>query len=361
MSAVEDGDKVLLSRLVGLVSTAELATLLADPEGSDDVPPDVGPEVEDESGTETSVELDGEGPALEVEEPGTVALEIGPLGDDEDSVYGPPVDDISAEDGLPSGAVPVLDRSEGVELAAFELVVSGDESSVLPVLDGLADRRLSVNELGSAEDESDNVEDDSRLDVTGVMVVRKLLLLVLVRVVRVVSREVTVADESDGLLGTINEELPSPLERLVYALDTVDDELIVQVSTLVVVRSVIWEVDKFVAIVATTLVVMVRGRLDARVAVLELPKDAGGLGAEDEGSPELGFRDEGDDGLAKVEGVSSDDDVSVGGTSDSDVVAGLEGLEELEGPKLEGTADVGTLDTTVPEDDSVEVEAPFEL
>ncbi|KAG6357932.1 hypothetical protein INS49_013815 [Diaporthe citri] len=33
VSVVEDGDKVLLSRLVGLVSTAELAILLADPEG----------------------------------------------------------------------------------------------------------------------------------------------------------------------------------------------------------------------------------------------------------------------------------------------------------------------------------------
>lgn len=349
VSAVEDGDKVLFSRLVRLVSTMELGMLLADTESSEDMPPDVGLEVEDESGTETSVELGREGPALEDEGPGAVALEIGPLGD-EDSVYGPPVDDVSAEDGLPFGAVPVLDSTEGVELAAVELVVSGDESSVLPVLGELVDTRLSVTELGSAEDASDNVEDDSRLDVTDVIVVRLLLL-----VVRVVSRDVTVTNESDGLLGAIDEELSSPVERLVYALDTVGDELIVQVSTLVVVRSVIWEVDKFVAIVVTMLVVIVRGRLDGRIAVLELPTDSGGLGAEDEGSAELKLRDEGDDGLAKVEGIRSDDDVWVGGTSDSDVAEGLEGF------KLEGAADVGTLDNTVPEDGTVGVEASFEL
>lgn len=356
VSAVEDGDKVLFSRLVRLVSTMELGMLLADTEGSEDMPPDVGLEVEDESGTETSVELGGEGPALEDEGPGAVALEIGPLGD-EDSVYGPPVDDVSAEDGLPFGAVPVLDSSEGVELAAVKLVATGDESSVLPVLGGLVETRLSVAELGSAEDESDNVEDDSRLDVTDVVIVRLLLVLL----VRAVSRDVTVTDESDGLLGAIDEELSSPLERLVYALDTVGDELIVEVSTLVVVRSVIWEVDKFVGIVVTMLVVIVRGRLDARIAELELPTDSGELGAEDEGSVELKLRDEGDDGLAKVEGISSDDDVWVGGTSDSDVADGLGELDGLEGFKLEGAADVGTLDNTVPEDGTVRVEASFEL
>lgn len=108
VSAVEDGDKVLVSPLVGLVSTAELAILLADPDGSEDMPPDVGLEVEDESGAETSFVVAEEDSALEDEGPGTVALEIGPLGD-EDSAYGPPVEDVSAEDGLPLGAVPVPD------------------------------------------------------------------------------------------------------------------------------------------------------------------------------------------------------------------------------------------------------------
>ncbi|KAK7700694.1 hypothetical protein SLS64_010838 [Diaporthe eres] len=218
---MEDGDKVLLSRLVGLVSTAELAMLLADPEGSEDMPPDVGLEVEDESGAETSVGVDEEGPALEDEASDTIALETGPLAD-EDSVYGPPVEDISAEDGLALGTVPVID-----------------------------------------------------------------------------------------------------------ILDTGGDELIVQVSTLVVVRSVIWEVDKFVAIVVTTLVVIVVGRLGARLAVLELSTGSGELGPEDEGSAELGFKDESDAELARVEGVSSDDD--------------------------------GPLDNAVPEGGAAEVEAPFEL
>lgn len=225
---------------------------------------------------------------------------------DEDSVYGPPVDDVSAEDGLP---------------------------------------------LGSAEVEPDSVENDSRLEVPGVMVVRKLLVLE-----KVVSRVVTVTEESDGLLGTVNV-LTSPLEILVYPLDTADDELIVQVSTLVVVRSEIWEVDEFVAITVTTLVVIVRGRLGARVSVLELPTDSGELGAEDEVSAELRLRDEGDEGLAKVEGVSSDD-VKAGRLSEPGVVDGPEGLE---GFKVEGATDIGTLDKTVSEDDTAGFEAPLEL
>ncbi|KAI7777569.1 hypothetical protein LA080_003404 [Diaporthe eres] len=242
VSVMEDGDKVLLSRLVGLVSTAELAILLADPEGSEDMPPDVGLEVEDESGAETSVGVDEEGPALEDEAPDTIALETGPLAD-EDSVYGPPVEDISAEDGLALGAVPVID-----------------------------------------------------------------------------------------------------------ILDTGGDELIVQVSTLVVVRSVIWEVDKFVAIVVTTLVVIVAGRLGARLAVLELSTGSGELGPEDEGSAELGFKDESDAELARVEGVGSDDDACAGGTSEPGAVDGLD-----------VAADDGPLDNAVPEDGAAEVEAPFEL
>lgn len=239
---MEDGDKVLLSPLVGLVSTAELVILLVDPEGSEDMPPDAGLEVEDEGGAETSVGVDEEGPSLEDEGPGTVALETGPL-EDEDSVYGPPVEDVSAEDGLLLGAVPVVD-----------------------------------------------------------------------------------------------------------ILDTVGDELIVQVSTSVVVRAVIWEVDIFVAIVVTMLVVIVVGRLGARLAVLELSTGSGELGPEDEGSAELGFKDESDTELARVEGVSSDDGVCVGGTSEPGVVDGLD-----------DAADDGPLDNAVPEDGTAEVEAPFEL
>lgn len=248
---------------------------------------------------------DGEVDAVSAVEDGDKALL--PRLVDEDSVYGPPVDDVSAEDGLP---------------------------------------------LGSAEVEPDGVENDSRLDVPGVMVVRKLLVLE-----KVVSREVTITDESDGLLGTVNEELTSPLEALVYPPDTADDELIVQVSTLVVVRSEIWEVDEFVAITVTTLVVIVRGRLGARVSVLELPTDSGELGAEDEVSAELRLGDEGDEGLAKVEGVSSDD-VKAGGLSEPGVVDGPEGLE---GFRVEGAVDVGTLDNTVSEDDTAGFEAPLEL
>lgn len=234
---------VLVLRPV-LVSTAELVILLADPEGSGDTPPDVGLEVEDESGAEISVGADEEGSVLEDEGTDTTAL---------DSVYGPPVEEVSAEDRLPLGAEPVLD-----------------------------------------------------------------------------------------ILGTM------------------DDGLIVQVSTSVVVRSVIWEVDKFVAIVVTRLVVIVRGKvlveivrgkvLVARLVVLELSTGSGELGPEDEGSAELGFKDESDAELAGVEGVSSDDDVSAGGTSEPGVVDGLD-----------GAADDGPLDNAVPEDGTAGVEASFEL
>lgn len=254
---------------------------------------------------DTGADSDGDVDAVSAVEDGIRALLPRLVNDD--SVYGPPVDDVSAEDGLP---------------------------------------------LGSAEVEPDSVENDSRLDVPSVIVVRKLLLLE-----KVVSREVTMTDESDGLLGTANEELTSPLEALVYPLDTVDDELIVQVSTLVVVRSEIWEVDEFVAITVTTLVVIVRGRLGAGVAVLELPTDNGELGAEDKVSAELRLSDEGDEGLAEVEVVSSGD-VRAGGLSEPGVVGGLEALE---GFKLEGAADVGTLDNTVPEDDPAGFEDPLEL
>ena len=254
-------------------------------------------EVETEGDTETSGVLE-DGPVLGNEKLDTIALDIGPLAD-EDSVYGPPVDDVSVTDGMLLGAVPVLDGPEGVGLAGTELVVSADESSELPTLDG--------PELESAEDESDSVMDDARLDVTDARVVSKLLM-----VVAVVSREVTVTEESDGLLSTTVEELTGPLERLVTALDTMGNELIVQVSTLVVVRSVIWEVDEFVAIVVTTLVVIVIGRLGVRLAVLELPTD------------------------------SSE-------------------LESAEEAKLDVAADVGTLDNAVPEDGAAEEEAPVEL
>lgn len=239
--AVEDGDEVLLSRLVGLDSTAELAALLADPEGPEDIPPDAGLEVEDDS------RLDVTGVAL-VRTPVLVVKEV-------------------------SREVTVADESAGLE-----------------------------------------VKDDSRPDVTGVMVVKMSVL-----VVKEVSREVTVIDESGGLLGTVNEELSSPLERLVNTLDAVGNELIVQVSTRVVVRSVIWEVDEFVATTVTRLVVIVRGKLDARVAVLELPTGSGELGPTDEGSAELGFKGEGEDKLARVEGVSSEDDKRLESEAGSDV------------------------------------------
>lgn len=129
----------------------------------------------------------------------------------------------------------------------------------------------------------------------------------------------------------------------------VDDELIVQVSTLVVVRSVIWEVDRFVAIVVTRLVVIVIGRLDARLTVFELSTDSRELGPEDEGDAEL----------SRVGGVDPDDDVPAGGTSEPDVV---ERLGELGGFKLDVVAEVEILDKTVPEDDdTAEEEASLEL
>lgn len=128
-----------------------------------------------------------------------------------------------------------------------------------------------------------------------------------------------------------------------------DDELIVQVSTLVVVRSVIWEVERFVAIVVTRLVVIVMGRLEARLTVLELSEDSRELGPEDEGDAEL----------SGVGGVDPDDDVPAGGSSEPDVV---ERLGELGGFKLDVAAEVETLDKMVPEDDdTAEEEASLEL
>lgn len=88
--AVEDGDGVSLSLLVALDSTSELTVLLADPEDTEDIPLDAGLEVGREDGAETSLRLEDD--PLGVGGPDTTALEIGLLGD-EDSVYGPPVDD----------------------------------------------------------------------------------------------------------------------------------------------------------------------------------------------------------------------------------------------------------------------------
>lgn len=88
--------------------------------------------------------------------------------------------------------------------------------------------------------------------------------------------EISGGPEDDPVLGvggldrTALEVGPLETEGSVYgppvddvALDTVGNELIVQVSTLVVVRPVIWEVDELVAIVVTWLVVTVKGRVEA--------------------------------------------------------------------------------------------------
>lgn len=196
--AVEERDSVLVSLLVALVSAAELAVLLTEPEAAGDVSLDAG--LEDGGGLDTE------------------ALEVGPLAK-EDSVYGPPVDDPP---------------------------------------------------------------------------------------------------------------------------DTVGNELIVQVSTSVVVRSVIWEVDAFVAIVVIRLVVTVMGRLE--------------LGLEGEGRIGLVFKDDGDgdgDGdaeLSSAEGADSEDDAWA-----------VEGLGELEKLRLDVSDEEGLLDSADPEDDTAEEEASFEL
>lgn len=207
--AVDGGDRVSLSLLVALVSMAELAVLLTDPEGSED-------------GAETSVRPEDD-TVLGVGGLDTTALEIGPFGD-EDSVYGPLVDD---------------------------------------------------------------------------------------------------------------------------ALDPVGNELVAQVSTFDVVKSVIWEVDEFVAIVAIRLVVTVMGRLEALLTVFELSTDGSELGPDDEGSAGLVFEDEGDAELSRVEGVDSDNDVKAGGTSEPGEVERLGGFE---GFRLDVAADVETLDTEVASD-----------
>lgn len=95
------------------------------------------------------------------------------------------------------------------------------------------------------------------------------------------------------------------------------------------------------AIVVTTLVVIVMGRLEARLTVSELSTE-----------------DEGDAELSRVGGVEPDDDVSAGGTSEPNVV---ERLRELGGFKLDVVAEVEILEKTVPEDDTAEEEASLEL
>ncbi|KAL1861831.1 hypothetical protein Daus18300_008647 [Diaporthe australafricana] len=169
--------------------------------------PDTDTAPVDEADTDPPFEVGKTEPTVpEAELPG------GPFGND-DSVYGPAVDDVSAKDRLTLiVVVSVLDIPEGAGLA--------------------------VAELGPDDEEYNTVEDDSRVDTTGVRVVRKLLL-----VMKVVPMEMTVADESDALVGTADEELTGPMERLVYVLDTMEDEPNVQVSTSVVVKSVIWEVE----------------------------------------------------------------------------------------------------------------------
>lgn len=277
--AAEDRDKVLVVRLAGLVSTAELAILLlaAGPVGSVDTPLEIITEFEGESVAESSVDLE-ESPVLGNEGPETTALEGGPLGND-DSVYGPAVDDVSAKDRL-----------------TLTVVVS--------VLNGPGATGLAITELGPDDEEYNTVGDDSRVDTTGVRVVRKLLL-----VTKVVPMETTVADESGALLGTADEELAGPIERLVYVLDTMDDELNVQVSTSVVVKSVTWEVERFVATVVTMLVVIVKGRPGVGIAGLELSTDSNELGPKEEATAELGFTDGGTSDIVMVEEAGPEDDV----------------------------------------------------
>ncbi|KAJ0115959.1 hypothetical protein J7T55_004129 [Diaporthe amygdali] len=236
VSAAEDVDKVLLVKFVGVDSTAELGTLLANPENTVVIPLNVALALEGGSGADTSFELE-EDSVLGNGGPGAAEPESGLVGDD-NSVYGPVVDDVSADDELPISVVPLLDSPEGTELAISELASADEVSGMLPGLDEPEETGPAVIELGSAEEESNKVVDDPRLDATGGRVAIELLL-----VMKVVPCEVPEADESKPLLNTVDKELSSPIERLVYVLDTAEDEVTVQVSTSVVVRSVIWEVE----------------------------------------------------------------------------------------------------------------------
>lgn len=157
--------------------------------------------------------------------------------------------------------------------------------------------------------------------------------------------EVSVGPEEDPVLGdggldtAALEVGPLGNEDSVYGtpvddpLDTMGNELIVQVSTSVVVRSVIWEVDAFVAIVVTRLVVIVMGRLEDQLRVSELPIDSVELGFAVEGSTGLVFENDDDAELSSVEGADSDDDVWA-----------VEVLRELEGFKLDVPAEEASLE-----------------
>lgn len=71
-----------------------------------------------------------------------------------------------------------------------------------------------------------------------------------------------------------------------------EDELRVKVDTIVVVRSVICVVERFVAIVVTRLVVIVTGKLRLATMVVELSTGREKLGPEDDGTAELGAVEE---------------------------------------------------------------------
>ncbi|ROW00166.1 hypothetical protein VSDG_03484 [Cytospora chrysosperma] len=177
-------------------------------------------------------------------------------------------------------------------------------------------------------------------------------------VVRVVVREVNpfvliVAIEL--LLRVVSKVDGGGLPLLDSEDDTIaefEGELSVYVDTMVVVRSVICEVEWFVAMVVTRLVVTVTGKLRLSTMVVELSTGREELCPEDDGTAELGT----------VEGTpAEDEDFEVGTPDDGIPEDGTpeDGVPE-DGTPEDGTPGDGTPEDGIPEDDEPEDGTPEE-
>lgn len=142
-------------------------------------------------------------------------------------------------------------------------------------------------------------------------------------------------------------------------LDSEDDttaefegELSVYVDTMVVVKSVICDVEWFVAMVVTRLVVTVTGKLRLSTMVVELSTGREKLCPEDDGTAELGIVEE---------APAEDEDSEVGTPDDGTPEDGVpeDGITE-DGTPEDGTPEDGTPEDGIPEDDETEDGTPEE-
>ncbi|KUI72345.1 Ribosome-binding protein 1 [Cytospora mali] len=277
------------------------------------------------------------------------------------------------DEALPVTVVPPFDELGNPELTTTELETpedgtDGDEDSEgldnveMKVDDGkfphdvvlLAPlERPGVDDPGvllRAEDREllDPVDTLSRLLITvkdGLIVI--VVALVVVRTVISEVKSFVVMVEISLLLIVV-----SKVDGEIPLLDTdndgttkFEDELRVNVSNIVVVKSVICVVERFVAMVVTRLVVIVVGKLMLAVMLLELSIGREELGPEEDGTDEPGT----------VEEAVPEDDIPEDGASDDDTPE--EGTPE-EGTPEEDTPEEGTPEDDTPEDGATEDGTP---